>query len=121
MSDPKPLPAAIASLFDLRRASSRQDLLQFVGAENLPQFETSGKPFVVVIVEGPSGGRARLEFDDEPQVVEFYRTNLKSNMHRDPKEHTAVIPRHIAPDLLRALHQVARDLALENTPTGGSA
>ena len=92
-----------------------------MGAENLPQFEASGKPFVVLIQEGPDGPPGRLEFDQEAQVVEFYRMTLRMGLEHGSKARTAVIPRELSLELVEALRQAAKEFALETAPSRGSA
>jgi hypothetical protein len=104
MTDNTPDPRAIASIFDLRRSASRQDLLHLVGDENFPRFETAGKPLVVVFSEGgPAGKSARFAFEDDDKVLDFYRTILRRGDGLPAHERTRVVPRHLSPELHAAL------------------
>jgi hypothetical protein len=122
MPDAKPDPRAIASLFDLRRPESREELLELVGPELFPQFEVPGHPFVAYIMEGgPHGTTHRLSLQNEAKVIEFYRMTLRINTTPDSPGETVVIPRNLAPELVEALREAARIFALEKIPPSGSA
>ena len=105
----------IAAVFDLRLPASREALRKVVGTENVPQFEASNQPLVVLIVEAPHGKLARMAFADEERLLEFYLTTLRANTQLAPQDRVQFVLRDVAPTLEVAVSQATRELAREFT------
>jgi hypothetical protein len=120
MNNGKP-PGRIAAVFDLGRPESREVLRKVVGSENVAQFNAPGKPLVVLVVDNLDGETARLAFDGEPQLIEFYRATLKANVRLEPQRRVQFVLRDLAPSLVDALREAGQSLALELQPPSGSA
>jgi hypothetical protein len=103
----------IAAVFDLRLPASREALRKVVGLENVPQFEASNRPLVVLIVEAPHGKLARLAFEDEDRLLEFYLATLRANTKLDPQDQVQFMLRDVAPALEDSVRQATQELARE--------
>jgi hypothetical protein len=120
MNNGKP-PGRIAAVFDFARPESREVLRKVVGSENVAQFNTPGKPLVVLVVDNLEGESARLAFEGEPQLIEFYRATLRANTQLEPPQRVQFVLRDLAPSLVDALRAAGQSLALELQPPSGSA
>jgi hypothetical protein len=103
----------IAAVFDLRLSASREALRKVIGMENVPQFEASNQPLVVLIIEAPHGKLARLAFEDEARLLEFYRTTLRANTKLEPQDRVQFVLRDVAPTLEDSVRQATQVLARE--------
>jgi hypothetical protein len=120
MNDGKP-PGRLAAVFDFGRPQSREVLRQMVGAANVAQFDTPGKPLVVLVVDDLDGGIVRLAFEGEPQLIEFYRATLRTNVKLQPQRRVQFVLRDVAPALVEALRDAGKALALELQLPDGAA
>ncbi len=87
MPDARHKTRAIISVFDLRRADSREELVAVVGEDGVPPFEALGKPFVAMFTAGgPDGKIERLGFADDAEVILMYRAHLRVNIEQGRTE-----------------------------------
>jgi hypothetical protein len=103
----------IAAVFDLRLPASREALRKVVGVENVPQFEASDRPLVVLIVEAPHGKLSRLAFEDEERLLEFYLATLRANTQLEPQDRVQFVLRDVAPTLEDSVRQATQELVRE--------
>jgi hypothetical protein len=110
-------PGPVAAVFDIGRPESREALIKVVGDGNIRQFETSGKPFVVLFVDAPDGDFSRLEFAGENELLEFYLSTLRINTKLDPGRRVQFVLRDLAPRFEDRMRLATQELAREFAAT----
>ena len=117
MSNAPARPRTVAAVFDLRQQPSFQVLSNMVGDENVLQYVQRGKPFLVVVVEPKVGETARLAFENEAELLEFYQSTLRLNATLEEKRRVQFVLRDLTPEVETLLRKATADLAREH---GGS-
>lgn len=113
MSNAPTAPRSVAAVFDLRQEASFQALYNMVGEDDVLKYVQRGKPFVVVVVEPKVGESARLAFEDESGLLEFYLSALRLNVTLEPKRRLQFVLRDLTVEFEARLRQATADLAQE--------
>ncbi len=106
-------PQRIAAVFDLRRPASRRALIKVVGAASALQFDSPGKPFVILVIEGPDAEASRLAFESEEQILDFYRSTLRINTKLERAKRVQFVLRDVSPEFEETIRQATEELTRE--------
>ncbi len=121
MTNAGPAQGPIAAVFDLTVPASQEALRKVVGEENVAQFVEPGKPFVVLVYDRGDGEFARLAFEGEAQLRDFYLATLRTNVKLAPGRRVQFVLRDLDPRFEADLRQATSALALELLGPQGSA
>ena len=113
MSNATTQPRTVAAVFDLRQEPSFQALFNMVGEEQVLQYVQRGKPFLVVVIEPKVGETSRLAFENDSELLDFYRSTLRLNVTLEPKKRIQFVLRDLTPELEAMLREATADLARE--------